>query len=98
MIEFATAALDDLEQIFDFNRDAFDEPFALRQLRQIRSAVTVLDEHPYIGRPVPRSELRELVVRTTRRSGFIVLYSYDEFEGLIRVVAVRHQRERLSQR
>jgi plasmid stabilization system protein ParE len=91
---FEPRALADLERIFHFNSDAFDAAFALEQLRLIRAAVEVLEEHPRMGRPVPGSELRELVLRTTRRAGFIALCAYDEFVFVVRVVAFRHQRER----
>lgn len=92
MIVFADEALSDLERIFDFNfgRDA---PTALDHIETIRSAVLLLDEHPQIGRLIDRgSSLRELVI-SFGNTGYIALYEHSHAEGLIRIVAVRHQRE-----
>ncbi len=91
MIQFADGALDDLEQIFGFNLGA-DADWAVRQIEAIRSAVAILDQHPRIGRALPGCDIRELVI-SAGKTGFIALYQYDELDGLVRVLAVRHQRE-----
>lgn len=91
MILFSEACLADLERVFEFYQ-GMDEALANSRVEQVRRAVLLLDEHPYIGRPVPGSELRELVISIGKR-GFVVLYAYDELEELARVLAVRHQRE-----
>jgi plasmid stabilization system protein ParE len=55
--------------------------------------VTILQDHPEIGRPTePGSSLRELVI-SHGRSGYAALYEYSAAENLVRVAAVRHQRE-----
>ena len=90
---FAPEALDDLERIFDFNGEAFDEAFAVTQLGQIRSGVHILEDFPRSGRRLRGSSLRELVLQTTRRTGFIVLYEFDEHDDVVRIIAIRHQRE-----
>ena len=48
MIVFTDGALADLERIFEFvaGRDPFD---ALEHIDKIRSAITVLEDHPRIG-------------------------------------------------
>jgi hypothetical protein len=38
------------------------------------------------------SDIRELVI-SAPKTGFIALYHYDEIGDLVRVLAVRHQRE-----
>lgn len=92
MIVFAEEALADLERILDFTfaRDGVE---ALAHLAKIRSAVMILDEHPEIGRPVePGSSLRELVI-SHGKSGYVALYEYAAAEKLVRIAAIRHQRE-----
>ena len=91
MIHFDDAALDDLEQIFGFNLEA-DADWAERQFEAIRTAVTILDEHPRIGRTLPGNEIRELVI-SVGTTGFIALYHYDELDDLVRALAIRHPRE-----
>ena len=91
MIVFAGEALADLERIFEFNL-ARDPATALDHIEKVRSAVLVLEVHPEIGRPVPGSTLRELVI-SYGKSGYVALYEYSAGEGLLRVAAIRHQRE-----
>ena len=92
MIVFAEEALADLEQIFEFNFER-DPATALAHIAAVRSAVLVLEAHPEIGRPFGAgSTLRELVI-SHGHSGYIALYEHALAEDLIRVVAVRHQRE-----
>ncbi len=90
MIVFDEGALDDLEQIFDFTQE-FDLEWAVSQLARVRRAVQVLDEHPFVGRRVS-GELRELVI-SSGKTGFVALYQYEELDDLVRILAVRHQRE-----
>lgn len=90
MIVFDEGALEDLERIFDFTRD-LDLEWALSQIRRVRRAVEILDEHPLIGRRVS-GELRELVI-SSGKTGFVALYQYEELDDLVRILAVRHQRE-----
>ena len=91
MIVFAGEALADLERIFEFNL-ARDPATALDHIAKVRSAVLVLEAHPEIGRRVPGSTLRELVI-SYGKSGYVALYEYSAGEGLVRVAALRHQRE-----
>lgn len=92
MIVFAEEAFDDLEQIFEFNYER-DPATALAHLEAVRSAVLILDAHPRIGRPTGAgSALRELVI-SHGASGYIALYEHAPAEDLVRVVAIRHQRE-----
>lgn len=92
MIVFDDEALGDLERIFEFNFDR-DPVTALQHLERIRDAVHILDAHPEIGRRAARnSSLRELVI-SHGASGYIALYEHSPAEGLIRVAAIRHQRE-----
>jgi plasmid stabilization system protein ParE len=92
VIVFDTGALDDLERIFEFNAQR-DPAMALDHVEVVRSAVAMLDAHPEIGQPAGRgSTLRELVI-SHGKTGYIALYEYSPIEKLVRVVAIRHQRE-----
>ena len=92
MIVFDAEALDDLERIFEFNVER-DPATAPEHIEKVRSAVMILDTHPEIGRPLGgRSTLRELVI-SHGKTGYIALYEYSPVEKLVRIVAIRHQRE-----
>jgi addiction module RelE/StbE family toxin len=92
VIVFADGALADLERILDFQIQREPET-ALDHIHTIREAVLILEGHPEIGRLAGRgSTLRELVI-SRGRSGYVALYEFSEPEGLIRVLAIRHQRE-----
>lgn len=92
MIFYAEEALDDLERIFEFNAER-DPGGAMRHIEAVREAVDILARHPHIGRPVAMGEsLRELIV-SHGATGYVVLYEHSAAEDLVRVVAVRHQRE-----
>ena len=92
MIVFDTEALDDLERIFEFNFER-DPATALAHIARVRSAIVILDAHPEIGRPLSGgSTLRELVI-SQGKTGYIALYEYSPVEKLVRIVAIRHQRE-----
>jgi plasmid stabilization system protein ParE len=92
VIVFDVEALDDLERIFEFNF-ARDPATALEHVDKVRSAVLILDAHPEIGRPAGGgSSLRELVI-SHGKTGYVALYEYSPVEKLIRIVAIRHQRE-----
>ena len=91
MIVLDEGALADLERIFDFNF-ARDAATALLHIRRIREAVSILDQHPEIGRLIAGSPLRELVI-SHGKSGYIALYSYEPLEDVALILAMRHQRE-----
>ena len=57
----------------------------------VRDAVSVLERHPLIGRPV-EDGMRELVI-SRGRSGHVALHQYYGEEDLVAVLAIRHQRE-----
>jgi plasmid stabilization system protein ParE len=91
VIVFAEEALADLERILEFNFER-DPASALEHIEKVRSAVLVLEDHPEIGRPVQGSTLRELVI-SYGNTGYIALYEFSPAENLVRVAAIRHQRE-----
>ena len=91
MIVFEEDALADLERILEFNA-ARDPATALEHLQKIREGLLILEGHPDIGRKVAGSSQRELVI-SHGGSGYVALYEFSPLERLVRVAAVRHQRE-----
>jgi plasmid stabilization system protein ParE len=89
-IVYSRRALDDLEARFRFLAKESDIA-ALDALRVIQSAVSMLEDHPLIGRPL-ESNLRELVI-SFGHTGYIALYRFLPARNLVRILGVRHQRE-----
>jgi len=89
-VALSQAALEDLERVFEFY--AKDEPvLAAAQIAAVRSALQILGEHPFIGRPI-RHGLRELVI-SRGRTGFLALYRFMPLRNAVIVLRIRHQRE-----
>lgn len=57
----------------------------------IVEGLQILGSHPKIGRPLKQG-LHELVI-SRGRTGYLALYRYDEIRDVVRVLAIRHQRE-----
>ncbi len=91
MIFFGGEAQADLDRIFEFNFER-DPAKALQHVEWIMEAVLILDGHPEIGRAITGSSLRGLVI-SQGKSGYVALYEYSPVENIVRVAAVRHQRE-----
>ena len=88
--QLTTEAADDLDRLTDFLLNHTPD-IAVQTVDLIIDALTVLTQHPMIGRPI-QSGLRELVI-SRGRTGYLALYSYDEQADTVLVLAVRHQRE-----
>lgn len=92
MIVFDREALADLGGILEFNLER-DPATDLQHIDRIREAILILNAHPEIGRTIAGSfPLRELVI-SHGNTGYIALYEHSPAEGLVRIAAVRHQRE-----
>lgn len=89
-IDYAPRALSDLERLVDFLLDS-DPHAAASTFGLIESAVSLLSQHPLIGRPV-ECGLRELVISRSK-TGYLALYRFDEARSRILVLAIRHQRD-----
>ena len=84
-------ALADLERLFEFL--AIENPrWAAEAVRIIDDGLQILRTHPLVGRPVPGSSQRELVI-SKGSSGYLALYRYDEAADEAVIMAIRHQRE-----
>lgn len=89
-IIYSLRALADLERLTDFLQE--ENPTAAAQtVNLITEAVQILDNHLLIGRPAEQG-LRELVI-SRGKSGYLALYSYEQEQDTVLVLAVRHQRE-----
>jgi plasmid stabilization system protein ParE len=89
-VTYSARALTDLERLVDFL--AAENPnAAVAAAAVIVDAVTVLERHPYIGRPA-RGRLRELVI-SYGRTGYVALYRVAARGDRVEILAIRHQRE-----
>ena len=89
-VVYASRALDDLERLLTFL--AREDPAAARRsAAAIRSAVSILAEHPLVGR-VRHGDLRELVI-SFGKTGYVALYRFVPAHAEVRVLGFRHQRE-----
>lgn len=89
-IVYSRAALDDLVRLTDFLRDT-DPAAAVTTVDLIVDAVSFLQDHPLIGRPLDSGE-RELMI-SRGRSGYTALYSFEEQHDAVLILGIRHQRE-----
>ena len=83
-------AAQDLEELVDFlllNRPEY----AVETVDLVLDALSVLERHPLMGRPVAHG-MRELVI-SRGRSGYLALYVYDPAADVVFGLALRHQRE-----
>ena len=89
-VVYSGRALDHLERVFEFLAE-HDPSIALAAAGAIQSAVTILSAHPLIGRRI-RGDVRELVI-SFGKSGYVALYRFLPHLDVVRVLAIRHQRE-----
>lgn len=86
---YSQQALADLVRLTDFLLQS-DPVAAVATIDLITEAVTVLENHPLIGRPV--DDFRELVI-SRGKTGYIALYTYEIAFETVLILGVRHQRE-----
>jgi plasmid stabilization system protein ParE len=89
-VVYSARALNHLERAFEFLAQ-HDPTVALSAAAAIQSAVAMLAAHPLIGRRV-ESDIRELVI-SFGKSGYVALYRFLPHLDVVRVLAIRHQRE-----
>ena len=89
-IVYSDEALADFERIIEFLLKTSPDA-AMQTLMTIRSAVSILEAHPLIGRRIDR-HIRELVI-SQRATGYLALYRFDAAFNVIRILRIRHQRE-----
>lgn len=89
-VVYTQNALVNLERAFDFLAE-HDPHVAVASAAAIREAVETLSNHPLIGRRV-QGNVRELVI-SYGKTGYVALYRFLPQQNLIRILAIRHQRE-----
>ncbi len=89
-VVYSARALDHVERAFEFLAQS-DPTVALNAASAIQSAVSTLAAHPLIGRRI-EGEIRELVI-SFGKSGHVALYRFVPHLDVVRVLAIRHQRE-----
>lgn len=89
-VVYTQNALANLERAFAYLAE-HDPAAAADAAVAIRKAAEILSDHPLIGRRV-EGEIRELVI-SYGKTGYIALYRFLPEQGLIRILALRHQRE-----
>ena len=89
-VVYSSRALDHLERAFEFLAQT-DPSAAVNAATAIQSAVSTLVAHPLIGRRL-EGEIRELVI-SFGKSGYLALYRFIPHLAVVRVLAIRQQRE-----
>ena len=87
---YSQQALSDLDRLTDFLLESNHE-VAVETIGLIIEATQLLENHPLIGRPT-EEDLRELVI-SRGSTGYVALYSYEENDGAVLILAIRHQRD-----
>jgi plasmid stabilization system protein ParE len=87
---YSDEAFTDFERIVEFLLETSPE-VAKQALENIRSAIGILEAHPFIGRRVD-GRIRELVI-SQGTTGYLALYQFDPAFDVVRILRVRHQRE-----
>lgn len=87
---YSARAFADLDRLTDFLL-GIDPVAAGKTFALIAEAVTILERHPLMGRPV-EDQLRELII-SRGNTGYVALYSYEAAHDAILILAIRHQRE-----
>lgn len=90
-IIYSGRALTDLQRLFEF-LVVQDSEAAIISAQRISQGVEILANHPLIGRPAAAG-LRELIL-SKGRTGYIALYRFDVAHDIVRILSIRHQRER----
>ena len=88
-VALTQGALADLDRLDQYLREK-NPAAADRMLAAINASLTRLTTHPNLGRPIPASPLRALIVRFGK-GGYVCLYEVRE--RVVLVARVFHQRE-----
>jgi len=89
-VVYSANTLANLERAFEFLAEG-DPGAAMAAAKAIRTGIGMLAAHPFVGRQV-HGEVRELVI-SYGRTGYVALYRFVSRERVVRILAIRHQRE-----
>ncbi len=90
-LAYHIVAQQDIVRLVDFLIKT-DIGAALETFAVIDDGVSLLINHPQIGRPTEEDSLRELVI-SRGNTGYVALYEFNELLELVIVLRVKHQRE-----
>jgi plasmid stabilization system protein ParE len=95
-VVYSRHAFADLERLADFlvkdaPKAAVAAVAAVAAIDVIRDGIEILGRHPLIGRQC-EVRLRELLI-SYGNSGYVALYSHEQRQDVVLVLAIRHQRE-----
>ena len=88
-VVYSRNAFIDLERLADFLVKNAPEA-AVAAIDVIRDGIEILERHPFVGRPCEEG-LRELLI-SYGKSGYVALYSYEQRQDVVLVLAIRRQR------
>ena len=89
-VQITVRALADLERLFDFLAE-YNSKLARERMLSVRRALELLADHPLLGRQAEDGR-RELIL-SRGRFGYVAKYRWLPAEGVILILAVRHQLE-----
>jgi plasmid stabilization system protein ParE len=87
---YSRQAFADLDRLADFLIKKAPQA-AVASIDVIRDGIEILERHPFVGRSCEEG-LRELLI-SYGESGYVALYSYEQREDVVLVLAIHHQRE-----
>lgn len=87
---YSRNAFSDLERLAEFLVKNSPRA-AAAAIDVIRDGIEILERHPLVGRPC-EEELRELLI-SYGKGGYVALYSYEQLQEVVLVLALRHQQE-----
>jgi plasmid stabilization system protein ParE len=88
-LSYSERAVSDLMRLAEFSAEIGED--GDRVISLITAAVEMLADHPHVGRGVD-GYLSELVI-SRGRTGYVAMYRFDIDEEVVRILAIRHQRE-----
>jgi Plasmid stabilization system protein len=89
-LQLVRRAESDLDRLTDFLL-AHSSDVAQATTELVVDGLQTLRRHPRIGR-LCGDGLRELII-SRGKTGYVALYRYDEIRDIVRILAIRHQRE-----
>jgi len=89
-VVYSRHAFADLERLAGFLLKDAPEA-AIAAIDVIRDGIEILERHPLVGRPCEEG-LKELLI-SYGKGGYVALYSHEQQQDVVLVLAIRHQRE-----
>ena len=87
---YSREALEDFGRLIEFSLGSAPDS-AAPSADRIRGAISILTDHPLIGRR--RDAWRRELVISRGRTGYLAMYRYDVSRDIVFILRIRHQRE-----